>query len=426
MLSRTPRTVAIRAAATAPLLGRRAFSSEAVRFDFNPDRPIECYETDGPQPNDHYMATGEEMKEYLGHMITARRMEIVNDNLYKAQKIKGFCHLYDGQEAIGMGMEAAMTKSDSLTTSYRCHAWQYFRGNGEGVSSVKSVIAELMGKAEGCSKGKGGSMHMYNPAMGFFGGNGIVGAQASTATGNALAFKYSGEKGSYNVSFGLYGDGAANQGQIFESMNMAALWKLPMVYVCENNKFGMGTSTKRSSALDEYYKRGQYMPGLKVDGMDVLSVKACTEFAIAHCRAGNGPFVLEMDTYRYHGHSMSDPGTTYRTRDDIKSVRDARDPIDMTKARLVDMGFMTAEEIKAYEKSIRKVVDTAAKEAGAGTLPPSHELMDNIYLHDATARAIELKDSRIVPKENEENNNWGHDLSYRNATGEAAQKKWIQ
>lgn len=289
MLSRTPRTVAIRAAATAPLLGRRAFSSEAVRFDFNPDRPIECYETDGPQPNDHYMATGEEMKEYLGHMITARRMEIVNDNLYKAQKIKGFCHLYDGQEAIGMGMEAAMTKSDSLTTSYRCHAWQYFRGNGEGVSSVKSVIAELMGKAEGCSKGKGGSMHMYNPAMGFFGGNGIVGAQASTATGNALAFKYSGEKGSYNVSFGLYGDGAANQGQIFESMNMAALWKLPMVYVCENNKFGMGTSTKRSSALDEYYKRGQYMPGLKVDGMDVLSVKACTEFAIAHCRCAATP-----------------------------------------------------------------------------------------------------------------------------------------
>lgn len=307
-----------------------------------------------------------------------------------------------------------MTKKDAVTTSYRCHAWQYFRGDGEGVGSVKSVIAELMGKYEGCSKGKGGSMHMYHPNKGFFGGNGIVGAQVSTATGNALAFKYSGEEGNYNVSFGLYGDGAANQGQIFECMNMAALWRLPMVFVCENNKFGMGTSTARSSALDEYYKRGQYMPGLKVDGMDVLNVKACTEFAIQHCRSGKGPFVLEMDTYRYHGHSMSDPGTTYRTRDDIKSVRDARDPIDMTKARIIAQGWMDEKEVKAFEKSVRKEVDAAAKEAAAGTTPPDHELFDEIYTHDSSHRATELANSRVVSKEEEGGfNKWNADLSYR-------------
>ena len=200
--------------------------------------------------------------QYFKTMALTRRMEIVNDDLYKQQKIRGFCHLYDGQEAIGVGMEAAITKADAVTTSYRCHAWQVIRSGNKGVGSVEAVFAELMGKYTGCSKGKGGSMHMYDPNNGFFGGNGIVGAQCSTATGNAFTFKYNGEPGSYNVSFGLCGDGAANQGQVYESMNMAALWDLPMVYVIENNQFGMGTSTKRSSALDEYYKRGHYIPGV--------------------------------------------------------------------------------------------------------------------------------------------------------------------
>eukprot|EP01050_Picozoa_sp_SAG11_P001468 SAG11_NODE_63_length_18904_cov_11.842914_3_plen_344_part_00 len=342
-----------------------------------------------------------------------------------------------------MGMEAAMTKDDSVTTSYRCHAWQVFRGDNEGIGSCKAVFAELMGNYSGCSKGKGGSMHMYHKKHNFYGGNGIVGAQVrrdrvwlglhahlhifnhvhaqtSTATGNAFAHKYLGKEGEYNVSFGLYGDGAANQGQLFESMNMAALWKLPMIYVCENNKFGMGTSTARSSALDEYYKRGQYIPGIKVDGMDVLCVRECTKFAIEHCRAGNGPFVLEMDTYRYdrsflqksatgslqkltaplvhryHGHSMSDPGITYRTRDEIREVREARDPLEMQKNRILRENMSTADELKALEKTIRKEVDLAKKEAAADGMPPDHELWDNIFTTDANARAVELSQSHIA------------------------------
>eukprot|EP01052_Picozoa_sp_SAG31_P007196 SAG31_NODE_340_length_17466_cov_5.689987_2_plen_234_part_00 len=220
--------------------------------------------------------------------------------------------------------------------------------------------------------------------------------QTSTATGNAFAFKYMGEPGSYNVSFGLYGDGAANQGQLFESMNMAALWKLPMVYVCENNKFGMGTSTKRSSALDEYYKRGQYMPGIKVDGMDVLCVRDCTKFAIEQCRAGNGPFVLEMDTYRYHGHSMSDPGITYRTRKEIQAVRAARDPCTMQANRILEAGFMTEDEMKALDKKIKAEVQAASDAAELDSMPPDNELWDNIYTKDMFARGVELQNSHIA------------------------------
>ena len=220
--------------------------------------------------------------------------------------------------------------------------------------------------------------------------------QTATATGNAFAHKYLGEEGSYNVSFGLYGDGAANQGQLFESMNMAALWKLPMIYVCENNHYGMGTSTKRSSALDDYYKRGQYMPGIKVDGMDVLCVRECTQYALDHCRAGNGPIVLEMDTYRYHGHSMSDPGITYRTRDEIKLVRSARDPLEMQKQRIITQGIKSADEMKAIDTAIKREVDAAAAAADADTMPPDHELWDNIYTVDKFARGVELQNSHVV------------------------------
>eukprot|EP01050_Picozoa_sp_SAG11_P011661 SAG11_NODE_1251_length_5388_cov_23.278124_2_plen_320_part_00 len=286
-------------------------------------------------------------------MSLCRRMEIetVYMLLRGESRSSRSCHLYSGQEAVGVGMEAAITKHDAVTTSHRCHAWQVIRADNKGVGSVEAVFAELMGKYTGCSKGKGGSMHMYDPINGFFGGNGIAGAQISTATGNGFAFKYNGEPGSYNVSFGLCGDGAANQGQVFESMNMASLWNLPVVYVIENNQFGMGTSTARSSALDEYYQRGHYIPGLKVDGMDVLNVRACTDFAYQHCKTGEGPFVLEMDTYRYDGHSLSDPGVTYRTRKDIQIVRSSRDPIEMTKQRIINAGWMDAKELKALVRS---------------------------------------------------------------------------
>jgi pyruvate dehydrogenase E1 component alpha subunit len=226
------------------------------------------------------------------------------DKLYKEKKIRGFCHLSIGQEAVATGIEHAVTKDDQIITAYRCHGFAHLRGG-----SVKSIIAELLGRRDGIAYGKGGSMHMF--AKSFFGGNGIVGAQVPVGAGIAFAMKYMGRP---NTTFALYGDGASNQGQVFEAYNMAKLWDIPVVFACENNKYGMGTSAARSSALTEYYKRGQYIPGLRVNGMDVLAVKQASAFAKEYTVSGKGPLVMEFVTYRYGGHSMSDPGTTYRVR----------------------------------------------------------------------------------------------------------------
>ena len=235
-------------------------------------------------------------------MIIIRRMEMAADALYKSKKIRGFCHLSVGQEAIAVGIENAITPTDTVITSYRCHGFAFMRG-----ASVKSVLAELMGRRSGIANGKGGSMHMFT--NGFYGGNGIVGAQVPLGAGLAFSHKYKNDKA---VTFDLYGDGASNQGQVFEAYNMAKLWNLPVIFACENNKYGMGTSAARSSAMTEYYKRGQYIPGLKINGMDVLATYQASKFAKDWASQGNGPLVLEYETYRYGGHSMSDPGTTYR------------------------------------------------------------------------------------------------------------------
>lgn len=265
-------------------------------------------------------------------------------------------------------MMAALDENDGVCNAYRVHGWAYVMG-----VPVKEVIGELLGNSAGCSKGKGGSMHMYTPNL--FGGNGIVGAQVPLGAGLALGYKY---RNMPNVSVALYGDGASNQGQCFEAYNIAKLWKLPAIFVCENNKYGMGTSAERSSANTNYYTRGDYVPGLKVDAMDIFAVKNATEYAREYA-LNEGPILLEMETYRYHGHSMSDPDTTYRTRDDIAEMRKKFDPILQLRQNMADAGFGTEEEFKALEKTVRKNVKAEVAEAEAAPLPEFNEMLTDIY-----------------------------------------------
>jgi len=319
-------------------------------------------------PNNFTYVTKEELTDLYTDMAMIRRMEITADALYKAKMIRGFCHLATGQEAVPVGLEAAITRGDSIITAYRCHGYVYIRG-----TSVEVILAELMGKVNGCAKGKGGSMHMYSNE--FYGGNGIVGAQVPLGAGIAFAHKYQGKN---NVAFALYGDGAANQGQVFESYNMASLWKLPCIFVCENNMYGMGTSAKRAAASTNYYTRGDYIPGIKVNGMDVLAVREAVRWAKDYV-LNHGPLVMEMLTYRYGGHSMSDPGTTYRTRDEIQAMRSNNDCLTNLKERMVKAGQFTEDEIKEIDKRVRVLVDEAAEKAKAGVLPPDSDVTTEIY-----------------------------------------------
>ncbi|KAK9935577.1 hypothetical protein M0R45_022676 [Rubus argutus] len=312
-----------------------------------------------------------ELMKFFRDMALMRRMEIAADSLYKAKLIRGFCHLYDGQEAVAIGMEAAITKKDCIITAYRDHCT--FLGRG---GTLLQVFSELMGRQGGCSKGKGGSMHFYKKDAGFYGGHGIVGAQVPLGCGLAFGQKYSKDE---TVTFALYGDGAANQGQLFEALNISALWDLPAILVCENNHYGMGTAEWRAAKSPAYYKRGDYVPGLKVDGMDVFAVKQACKFAKEHALK-NGPIILEMDTYRYHGHSMSDPGSTYRTRDEISGVRQERDPIERIRKLVFAHDIATEKELKDIEKEVRKEVDEAIAQAKESPMPEPSELFTNVYV----------------------------------------------
>lgn len=313
--------------------------------------------------------TRDEAMEYYRKMVVVRRMETAAANLYKEKAIRGFCHLCSGQEAICVGMVAGMRDQDTLITSYRAHGFTYMMG-----ISVQAVLAELTGRQGGVVRGKGGSMHMY--AKNFYGGNGIVGAQVPLGAGIALAHKFSKDGG---VNFALYGDGAAQQGQLYEAYNIAKLWDLPVVFVCENNHYGMGTSQDRSAASTKFYTRGDYIPGVYVDGMDVLAVREATKWAIDYCNSGKGPLVFEIATYRYHGHSMSDPGTSYRTREEVQEVRQNKDPITGLREKLVSSGLASAEELKEIDLTVRKEVDADVKKAKSDGEIGVEELYYDVY-----------------------------------------------
>lgn len=342
----------------------KSFASQAT-FETKPCK-LHRFENGPPTSAE---VTKEQAIEYYSKMMTIRRLEASAGNLYKEKIIRGFCHLYSGQEACAVGMKAAMREQDAVITAYRAHGWTYCMGVDE-----VGVLAELTGRQSGCARGKGGSMHMYTDN--FYGGNGIVGAQVPLGAGVAFAQKY---KGTGGVCIALYGDGAANQGQIFEANNMSKLWNLPVIYVCENNGYGMGTSSERASASTTYYTRGDYVPGIWVDGMDVLAVREATKFAIDHCVRGDGPVVMEVATYRYSGHSMSDPGTSYRTREEVQEVRQTRDPITSFKEKILSAGLATADELKKIETDIRTRVDQATKKAKADKEIPVDELGADVY-----------------------------------------------
>ncbi|KAJ5518500.1 hypothetical protein LT330_005392 [Penicillium expansum] len=334
------------------------------------DESFETYELDPPP---YTLETSKkELKQMYYDMVAMRRMEMAADRLYKEKKIRGFCHLSTGQEAVAVGIEHAITRMDKIITAYRCHGFAMMRGG-----TVKSIIGELLGRREGIAYGKGGSMHMF--AENFYGGNGIVGAQVPVGAGLAFAQQYNEQP---NTSIVLYGDGASNQGQVFEAFNMAKLWNLPVLFGCENNKYGMGTSASRSSALTEYYKRGQYIPGLKVNGMDVLATKAAVQYSKNYAISGNGPLVLEYVTYRYGGHSMSDPGTTYRSREEIQRMRSTNDPIAGLKQKMLEWGVTSEEELKGLDKTARANVDAEVAEAEKMPFPEntSRNLFEDIYV----------------------------------------------
>ena len=315
----------------------------------------------------------DQLRELYHQMVLIRRFEEKAGQLYGMGQIGGFCHLYIGQEAVVVGMQSVAETQDSVVTSYRDHGHMLACGMDAG-----GVMAELTGRKDGYSRGKGGSMHMFSKEKHFYGGHGIVGAQVPIGAGLALSNKY---KGNGNVSLAFFGDGASNQGQVYEAFNMAKLWSLPVVFVIENNQYAMGTSVIRSSAETELHKRGSSfeIKGIQVDGMNVLEVRDAAKKAIKHARDGKGPMILEMKTYRYRGHSMSDPAK-YRTRDEVTKTRSERDPIDMVKNRLIEEEWATDDALKSIDKEIKLIVADAAEFAQTSPEPDASELYTDVLL----------------------------------------------
>ncbi len=323
------------------------------------------------------MLKKEILKKYLEiyeKMLLIRRFEEKAGQLYGMGKIGGFCHLYIGQEAVVVGVDSVKKKGDQVITSYRDHGHMLSCG-----MDPKGVMAELTGKKTGYSKGKGGSMHMFSKSKDFYGGHGIVGAQVPIGAGLAFSNKY---KKNRSVCFTYFGDGAANQGQIYETFNMASLWKLPIIFIIENNHYAMGTSIDRASSTPKLFSRGQAfnIPGKLVDGMDVLKVSKATEAAAINCRNGNGPYILEMNTYRYKGHSMSDPAK-YRTREEVQNIKNKKDPIENFQKYLLKQGIRE-DEFRKIDQKIKGIISNAAEFAIESDEPELSDLFKDIYLEN--------------------------------------------
>jgi pyruvate dehydrogenase E1 component alpha subunit len=327
------------------------------------------------KPREHEGSNAEpaELMKYYRDMLLIRRFEEKAGQLYGMGLIGGFCHLYIGQEAVVVGMQAAITPDDGVITSYRDHGHMLACGMDPG-----GVMAELTGRRGGYSKGKGGSMHMFSKEKNFYGGHGIVGAQVPLGTGIAFAYKYRGQN---NVSLTYLGDGAANQGQVYESFNMAQLWKLPVIYIIENNKYGMGTSIDRASSSTDFAQRGAAhgIPGEAVNGMDVVTVREAGERAVAYARAGKGPYILEMKTYRYRGHSMSDPAK-YRSKEEVERMRTQHDPIEALAKVIQERGVADEAELKRIDREVKDIVTKAADFATTSPEPDPSELYTDVLI----------------------------------------------
>ncbi|PWS36146.1 pyruvate dehydrogenase (acetyl-transferring) E1 component subunit alpha [Falsiroseomonas bella] len=326
----------------------------------------------GKGPKEPAMSRDELLRAYRD-MLLIRRFEEKAGQLYGMGLIGGFCHLYIGQEAVVVGLTMCTKPGDQVITSYRDHGHMLATG-----MEARGVMAELTGRIGGYSKGKGGSMHMFSREKGFYGGHGIVGAQVPLGAGLAFANWY---RGNDNVAMTYFGEGASNQGQVYESLNLAALFKLPVIFVIENNKYGMGTSVERASASKDLSKNGAPwgIPGEQVNGMDVIAVKEAGERAVAHCRAGNGPYLLEMKTYRYRGHSMSDPAK-YRTREEVQKMREQSDCIDTARKLLLESYGVTEAELKVIDDEVKAIVQDSADFAQTSPEPDESELYTDILI----------------------------------------------
>lgn len=334
--------------------------------------------------------TPEELVRYHKETLLMRRMEIACDLLYKSKEILGFCHLYDGQEGIALGINEAVTHEDPLITAYRSHGVALTRG-----IPMWKIFAEMLGTEGAATKGKGGSMHFYSKKANFYGGSGIIGDQISVGTGLGFALKYNKQN---NCSVVMYGDGAANQGQLYESANMASIWKLPVIYICENNNFAMGTSVERSSAGgSDFHKKIYNVPGLCTTGQNIYAVRETMKFAKQFV-AQNGPIVINFRTYRYHGHSMSDPGLTYRTREEVQDKRKTADPLLITKQLILDNGVMTEAELKKLDIQVKDIVNEEVAKAKKGKRLDTSKLLEDVYIEGSGiyVRAPNYEDSIFV------------------------------